>query len=89
MIAIVQASGRIVERFAVAGRYAPEFDGIGNDRAALTSLAQRTGGRVIEPQDRLPLPIRSLAAPQRLAPYLAAAGAFLVAIGLLAWWTKR
>jgi hypothetical protein len=48
-IVTVFSDGRIIGRSAVAGRYPPEFDGIGNDSAALRSLASRTGGRVIEP----------------------------------------
>lgn len=89
VLATLHASGRVIDRFAVAGRYAAEFDGIGNDHEALASLAKRTGGRIIEPHDRRPLSIRARGATWRLTPYLAAAGALLIGLGLVAWRIKR
>jgi hypothetical protein len=88
-LATLRESGRVVDRFAVAGRYPPEFDGIGNDRAALSSLARRTGGRVIQPgeRDRLVLPDRADGTP--VAPLLATVGAVLVGAGLAVWRGKR
>ena len=88
-LATVRIDGRTVDRFAVAGRYAPEFDGIGNDRAALSSLARRSGGRVIEPSERARLSIRTGRRGTDLAPPLATAGAVLVGLGLIAWRSKR
>src|SRR5207245_1693715 len=56
IIADVQdARGGIVSRFAVAARYAAEFNAIGNDRRNLTELADRTGGAVVEPGVTTPL----------------------------------
>jgi hypothetical protein len=84
-IATLRVGGRVIERIALAGRYPPEFDRIGNDRAAMRELARRTGGRVIEPGDNTPL---SLPSPRRDVPLTspaAAAGAVLVAIGLVRW----
>jgi len=46
-LATVRAEGRVLERFEVAGRYAAEFEAVGNDHAAMEELAQRSGGRVI------------------------------------------
>lgn len=74
-----------VERIALAGRYAPEFDRVGNDRAAMRELAARTGGSVTEPtearQFRLPLSENVF----RLASPLAVAAAACLALALL-WW---
>jgi hypothetical protein len=83
--ATLRHDGRVVDRVAVAGRYAPEFDAIGNDHAAMRALAERTGGRVI---DRawtkaidFPMPRRAVA----LGRWLALAGAFAVGLGLVRW----
>ena len=37
----------MIERYALADRYALEFEAIGNDHAAMEELARRSGGRVI------------------------------------------
>jgi hypothetical protein len=84
-LASVRHEGNVIDRRALAGRYAPEFDAIGTDRSALRELATRTGGRLIEPTDTQPI---NFAAPRRtvdLTSYLAAAGAALVAGGLIHW----
>jgi hypothetical protein len=86
--ATVFESGRVIDRFAVAGRYPAEFDGVGNDRAALAALAQRTGGRVIEPAERKSLHLPTPTGSTPLSPYFAAAGAALAALGLVAWRAK-
>ena len=75
----------MIDRIAVAGRYPPEFDGIGVDRAALSELARRTGGRVIEPADVSPLVLPGPRRGRPLVAYLAALGALLVAAGLVRW----
>jgi hypothetical protein len=85
-LARLRHDGRIVDARAVAERYAPEFDAVGNDRAALSALARRTGGAVIEPGvtrrlDDLPRLRRHVP----LASALATAGAALVAAGLIRW----
>ncbi|HEY7120667.1 MAG TPA: vWA domain-containing protein [Tepidisphaeraceae bacterium] len=77
--------GRVIDRVAVAGRYAPEFDAIGNDYDAMHALAHRTGGAVIDrawtkPID-LPLPRREV----DLTAWLALAGALALAAGLARW----
>ena len=48
-IVTVRNSSRVLERFAVAGRYPPEFDAIGNNLENLKTLAAITGGSVIQP----------------------------------------
>lgn len=74
-----------IDRFAVAGRYAPEFEAIGNDRAAMERIARDTGGAVIEPARTRPIdfhwPVRTV----RLSVYAALAGAALVSAGLIRW----
>jgi hypothetical protein len=55
-IAILKVDEATVGRVRVAGRYAKEFDLIGNDRAALAELAKRTGGAVVEADDNRPIP---------------------------------
>jgi len=81
----VRAMGRMIDRIALAGRYPPEFDAIGNDRRAMEELARRSGGAVIEPGQTTPLDVHW---PPRLIPLaspLAAGGALLVALALV-WW---
>jgi hypothetical protein len=81
----VRINGRVIDRFAVAGRYTPEFETIGNDRSAMDALASATGGGVIEPSQTTPInfgwPTRAVS----LTGYLAAAGATLIGAGLVRW----
>ncbi|MEA2708510.1 MAG: hypothetical protein QOF78_1111 [Phycisphaerales bacterium] len=83
--ASVWLNGRLLDRFAVAGRYTPEFEAIGNDRPAMDSLARATGGAVIDPGNIAPLQFRWPTRPIALAPYLAAVGAAFVLVGLVRW----
>jgi hypothetical protein len=73
----------ILDRIAVGGRYAAEFDRIGTNRQALSLLANRTAGAVIEPSDHrrihLPDPTRQIS----MAPFLAVAAAICIAAGLI------
>jgi hypothetical protein len=85
-IARIRRGGQqTLDTVALPERYAPEFDAVGNDRAALAELARRTGGRVIEPGDtrrlELPFPRRTVS----LTSWLATAGAALVCAGLIRW----
>jgi hypothetical protein len=77
--------GRVLDRIAVAGRYTPEFDAIGNDHDAMAALAQQTGGALIDRASTrridLPFPRRELP----LGPWLALAAAAALAIGLARW----
>ena len=81
----VWVDGHVIERIAVAGRYAPEFDAIGNDHEAIQKIARQTGGQVIPPRQIWPIdfhwPIRSMP----LDSYLGTAGAALILLGLLRW----
>ena len=87
-IATLRQAGRAVTREAVAGRYPPEFDTVGVDREALSRLADRTGGRVIEPTDHRPIEFRWPRRDVPLAPWLAAAGAAMF-LAALSWWKFR
>ena len=84
-VATVRLDDRVVARRAIAGRYAPEFDEIGTDRAALRSLSERTGGRLIEPTHTGPIDIKWPRRRHDLTAVLAAAGAALLALGLVHW----
>jgi Ca-activated chloride channel homolog len=88
VIATLRGEGRVLDRIAVAGRYAPEFDAIGVDREALRALAERTGGRVIVADEAKPIEFHWPPRGVPLSPWLASAGALLVALGLV-WWRIR
>ena len=82
-VAIVRVNEKIVDRFAVAGHYPPEFDAIGNNHESMQILAQRTGGAVIAPSQTSPIIFarRSVS----LVSFLASLGSFLIALGLFRW----
>jgi hypothetical protein len=88
IFASIRDGDRTLDRVAIAGRYAPEFDAIGNDHAAMESLARRTGGSVIAPDRTTPI---DFAWPHRafpLMPELATLGAIFIAVGLGYWRMK-
>jgi hypothetical protein len=87
--AVRDALGRSIGRFAIAGRYAAEFDQIGNDRRNLTNLAKRTGGAVIEPDDTRPLRLSRRRQMISLGAFTAAGGACLIALALIGWRRDR
>ena len=84
-IATVRLDRTLLDRRAVAGRYPAEFAGIGNDREALASLAQRTGGRLIEPDDNRPLDLPAHRRRSDITPAVVAAAIALLATGLILW----
>ena len=83
--ATVRHESRVIDRLAVAGRYAPEFEAIGNDYDALRTLARRTGGRVIDRAWSKPIEIPFPRRELLLTPFLALGGAMALAIGLIRW----
>jgi hypothetical protein len=86
-VATVRVGDHVLDRFAVAGRYAPEFDAIGNDLAAMRELARRSGGAMVPPDQAKPLDIRWPVRAVSLMSALAIAGAAFVGMGLL-WWQR-
>jgi hypothetical protein len=85
VVATVRDGSRVLQRFAVAGRYAPEFDVIGNDRANLAALAEQTGGKVIEPGPTQAIDFHWPVQAIPLTPLLATLGGALLAGGLVQW----
>jgi hypothetical protein len=85
MVATVRHEGRPIDRFAVPGRYAPEFDAIGIDAQALDELARRTGGRVIQPDQARPIDFGLGTDRVGLWPWFAATGAVFIAAALVRW----
>lgn len=76
---VVAADGQIVHRQATASRYGPEFEHLGNDRAAAERLAQ--GGEVISSDDDWSPPRVSMSVP--LQTPSAVIGTVCIAAGLL------
>ena len=85
MFASVHLGERRVDQIAVAGRYAPEFDAIGNDHAAMHELATRTGGQVIDVRQTRPIDFHWPRRDVPLASWFAGIGAILIAMGLVRW----
>jgi hypothetical protein len=84
-LATVRLGGQVLDRVALAGRYAPEFDAIGNNRETMNILARSSGGLVIEPSQTGPIDFHWPAAYAPIASELAVLGALCIAAGL-AWW---
>lgn len=78
-------SDRVIDRAALPGRFAPEFDAIGNDYDAMRRLASQTGGRVIDPAWTkaldVPFPTRVVA----LTSWLTLAGGLFLVAALARW----
>jgi hypothetical protein len=84
-IATIRHNGRIIQRLAFAGRYAPEFERIGSNHEMLAELARRSGGDVIRSDHVQPLDLRWPARAVRLRGPLSAAAAALIGVALIAW----
>ncbi len=78
----------VLDEFAVAGRYSREFDAVGNDRDALRSLAERSGGSVVEPTQHGELEFPDTRRVTSLAGFFAIVGALLIAGSLIVWRTS-
>ena len=83
--ATVSRAGQVLDRIAVAGRYPPEFDAIGNDHDAMHELARRTGGQVIDLRQSKPIDFHWPRRDVPISSWLAAVGALLIALGLARW----
>ena len=84
-IASVYLNEQLIDRRALAGRYSPEFDAIGNNRANLIKLAEQTGGAVIEPTRQTPIEFRHPRRAISLASPLAMVGFIFLAAGIIRW----
>ena len=82
-VAIITQDNQVIARAALAGRYAAEFDRVGNDRKALLALADGTGGRLIDASETQPLmfPVRWRSVS--LTPALAGLAAVLAVAAVL------
>lgn len=85
LIATVRNNRQVLSRIAVARRYAPEFDAIGNNHQYMTRLAQLTGGQVILPSQRSPIDFHWRRKTMSLDSLLAALGSILIGLGLVRW----
>ena len=83
VVADVLLDGKRISRRVIPAGHAPEFDRIGIDEQSLRSLADRTGGRLVGPNDAAPLALPGRPRPLALAPWLALAAAVLLLAGLL------
>ena len=84
-IATVRLNDRIIDRIPLAGWYAPEFAGIGEDIAALNSLATDTGGKLISPSQTTPIQFNWPRRRYPLTSLFAACGAAFLGVGLTGW----
>jgi hypothetical protein len=82
-IATLRDERHVIDRIALAGRYAPEFDALGNDHDAMRRLADRTGGAVIWPAEHRLIDFRWPRRQASLTPWLSAVGAVCLAMALL------
>lgn len=89
MFASVRHGGTQLDQIAVAGRYAPEFDAIGNDHTAMHELAQRTGGQVIDPRQNKPIDFHWTRHDLPLESWLAGIGSLFIALGLVKWRMRK
>jgi hypothetical protein len=86
-IATLLQNNRPVDRIALPGRYPAEFDMVGNDHAAMTRLAEMTGGKVIDARRNDPIDFHWPRRTVSLDPWLGFLGALFIAGGLV-WWRK-
>ncbi|HVT88635.1 MAG TPA: vWA domain-containing protein [Tepidisphaeraceae bacterium] len=84
-LGVVRNKDQIIGRFSVAGRYAQEYEFIGNNRAAMQQLTGLSGGAVIEPSQTSPIQFNWPQEDVSLASLLATLGAGAIASGLIAW----
>src|SRR6185312_5887991 len=73
-LAEIKSEGDVIARIELAGRYAPEFDSLGNDHKAMAELARRSSGRVVSPAELRRLDIKWPLAQIALAGPLAFSG---------------
>jgi hypothetical protein len=84
-IASILLDERVLDRFAIAGRYAREFDAVGNDIDALRNLTERSGGALIEPSRHDLIDIPDTRRITSLAGLFAFLGCLFIAGALVLW----
>jgi hypothetical protein len=84
-IAVLRVGDEVIDRAALPGRYAAEFDAVGNDRTSLRELAERSGGAVIEPADHGLIDFRWPTQEISLTPWICVIGLVLIGAGLVVW----
>jgi len=88
-IATLRIAGETIDRFAVAGRYAPEFDAVGNDHAAMEKLAQDSGGEIIWPSDSSRIDFHWPRIETPAGPWICLIGLILISAGVVHWRVNR
>ena len=84
-VAAVVVDGRVIERRATAGRYAADFEDLGNDRAAAAALARRYGGEVVDAARVGAWPMPTMRPRLALTAPAALASAAALLMALLLW----
>jgi len=74
-----------IDRQPIAGRYPHEFDAIGLNADSLSNLANRSGGRLITPDQKRPISIPLQWDNSSLTPWLSIAAAVFIGLGLVQW----
>lgn len=82
-LGVVRLDQQVIERFSVAGRYAPEFEKIGNNYPAMNEMAQRFGGVIISPRQVTPIDFHWPPRSVSLVSLCSIGGAALIGLGLL------
>jgi len=84
-IATLRIGGETIDRFAVAGRYAPEFDAVGNDHAAMRKLTQDSGGKIIWPGDSGRIDFHWPRIETLAGPWICLIGLIFISAGVVNW----
>lgn len=84
-IATLRADGAVIDRRAIAARYPAEFDRIGINRDTLAALADRSGGRIIDPGATRAIDFHWPRRDVLLRRWLAIGGGLLLALSLVVW----
>jgi hypothetical protein len=84
-IATLRIGNETIARFAVAGRYPPEFDAVGNDHAAMAKLADNSGGKIIWPSDRGRIDFHWPRIETPAGPWICLIGLIFISAGVVQW----
>jgi hypothetical protein len=83
--AVVIVGGRVAGRISIAGRYAAEFEAVGNDLETMREISSETGGRVVMPDETDRIDMKLPARDVDLTAWLAFFGFLAVLWGLAVW----